>query len=323
MLVAGYTGPPELTVQTGLTSWMFDIGGAVMVLVLGGAYLLGLRRLRQRGERWSPGRTIGFVFGLLVIVFATMSFLGVYSRTLFWVTAVQIALFLTVVPVLLSLGAPLSLLSTASPPAGARVDRVLESAPGRLLTFPVVACFVVAMFPLVVYYTPWFEATLRVVPLAWVLHAVLLGVGCLFYWTVLAVDRPPPLHHAALVAIVLVETFVDAIPGVVLWLGTTLIAPEYYIALGRPWGRSLLSDQQFGGIMLWAIGELVGLPLLLLVIVQWIRADAREAQRIDEELDRAEDEAAAAEVAAEAAMRAARTGQASAVPPPDGPAEPR
>jgi putative membrane protein len=40
--------------------------------------------------------------------------------------------------------------------------------------------------------------------------------------------------------------------------------------------------------MLWAIGEVVGLPLLLLVVIQWMRADAREAARIDAELDAAE-----------------------------------
>jgi putative copper resistance protein D len=77
----------------------------------------------------------------------------------------------------------------------------------------------------------------------------------------------------------------------VLWLGTGLLAADYYRAIGRPWGRSLLSDQRFGGVMLWAIGEVVGLPLLLLVVVQWMRADAREAARIDAELDRAESEA--------------------------------
>jgi len=306
-VLLAYSGPPPLTAQTGLTSWTLDLGGLAMVLALGGLYVIGLRRLRRRGLHWPPGRTIGFAAGLLVIVFATMSFLGVYSRTLFWVTAVQMALFLTVVPVLLSLGAPLTMLSTVSPSAGGKVDRVVSSTPLRLLTFPVVACFVVAMFPLLVYYTPWFEATLRVVPLAWLLHVILVVVGCLFYWTVLAVDRPPPLHHAALVAIVLVETLVDAIPGVILWLGNTLIAADYYREVGRPWGRSLLSDQQFGGIMLWAIGELVGLPLLLLVVALWVRADAKEAARIDEQLDREEAEAAAAELAAEAAMRAART----------------
>jgi putative membrane protein len=304
LLTSAYTGPPPLTLQTGLTSWTLDFGGLVLVLALGWFYYGGLRRLRRRSERWSPGRVLGFTAGLLVLVFATMSFLGVYSRTLFWVTSVQMALLLTVVPVLLSLGAPLQMLERRSPVASARVDRVLASRPLQVLTFPVVACFIVAMFPLLVYFTPWFEATLRYVPLAWLLHAILIAVGCLFYWTVLAVDRPPPLHHAALVGIVLVETFVDAIPGLVLWLGTTLIAADYYREVARPWGRSLLADQQFGGIMLWAVGEMVGLPLLLLVVIQWVRADAREAARIDAELDRAEDEAQAqAEAAREIAAR--------------------
>jgi len=63
------------------------------------------------------------------------------------------------------------------------------------------------------------------------------------------------------------ETLFDAVPGIALWLGTTLIAGDYYRAVGRPWGRSLLSDQQFGGIVLWGIGELVGVPLLMLVVM--------------------------------------------------------
>ena len=104
----------------------------------------------------------------------------------------------------------------------------------------------------------------------------------------LAVDADPRLPYAALAAVVFVETLVDSVPGIVLWLGTRLLAPDYYLAVGRPWGRSPLDDQKFGGVMLWAIGEVVGLPLLIVVVVQWMRADAREAARIDAELDRAE-----------------------------------
>jgi hypothetical protein len=37
--------------------------------------------------------------------------------------------------------------------------------------------------------------------------------------------------------------------------------------------------------MFWGIGEVVGLPILLATIVGWMRADAREAARIDAELD--------------------------------------
>ena len=43
-----------------------------------------------------------------------MSFLGAFAHTLFWVTTAQMALLLTVVPVLLVLGGPVSLLTRGS-----------------------------------------------------------------------------------------------------------------------------------------------------------------------------------------------------------------
>ena len=84
------------------------------------------------------------------------------------------------------------------------------------------------------------------------------------------------------------ETLVDSIPGIVLWLSTDLIALGYYRAVARPWGRSLLADQRFGGVMLWAIGELVGpaAPAARRRCSGCGRTP-REAARIDAELDRA------------------------------------
>jgi cytochrome c oxidase assembly factor CtaG len=288
LLLAGYTGPPELTASTALTSWVLDPGGALLVLVLGLPYVLAVRRVRRSGGRWGAGRVLGYAAGLLGIVVATMSFLGVYAHVLFWVTAVQLALLVTVVPVLLSLGAPVSLLRTASPRNGARAERWLATAPVRLITFPLVAAALVAVVPFAVYFTPVFEASMRSWPVYWLLHAALVVVGLAFFWPVLSVDGDPRLPYAALAAVVLLETLVDSVPGIVLWLGTRLIAAGYYLGVARPWGRSLLSDQQFGGVMLWGIGEVVGLPLLMLVVVQWVRADAREAARIDAALDLAE-----------------------------------
>lgn len=288
ILLTGYTGPPDLTAAAALGSWVLDPGGLALVLALGLPYLLAVRRVQSAGERWPPGRVVGFGAGLVGVVVATMSFLGVYAHVLFWVTAVQLALLLTVVPVLLSLGAPVSLVRTTSQTAGARADRWLAWPAVRLLTFPVVAAAVVAAVPFVVYFTPLFEASLRSWPVYWLLHAALLAAGLTFFWPVLSVDGEPRLPYAALAAVVLVETLVDSVPGIVLWLGTHVLARDYYLEVARPWGRSLLSDQRFGGVMLWGIGEVVGLPLLMLVVVQWVRADAREAARIDAELDRAE-----------------------------------
>jgi putative membrane protein len=283
-----YSGPPDLTVTTALTSWTFSVGGALLVGALGWAYVAGLRRLSAAGLRWPPARTVWFSFGLFVLALTTMSFLGVYDHTLFWVTSAQMALLLTVVPVLLTLGAPVSLLTAAWPNWQPRVDGFLASGPVWVLGFPLVGALFVMMVPFAVYYTPVFEASLRNAVVNWLVHLVVLAVGFAFYWTVLSLDRPPRVHYFALTVIVMVETLFDAVPGIALWLGTNLIAPGYYEQVGRPWGRSLLADQQFGGIVLWGIGELVGLPLLLLVVIQWMRSDAADAARIDRELDLAD-----------------------------------
>jgi cytochrome c oxidase assembly factor CtaG len=288
LLVGGYTGPPVLTVTSGLTSWAFDAGAFALVALLGGAYAQGVRRLRRQREPWPVGRTIWFTLGLVVLVVTTMSFLGAYAHTLFWVTAAQMALLLTVVPVLLVLGGPVSLLVRAVPQWEPRVERVLASAPIRILTFPVIGSVLVATMPFLVYYTPWFEATLRSLPMFWLLHVVLLAVGFVFFWPVISLDREPRIHYVALTVIVFAETLFDAVPGIAIWLGKSPIAGDYYRAVARPWGRSMLSDQQFGGVVLWAVGELVGLPLVALVVVQWMRSDAREAVRIDRELDLAD-----------------------------------
>ncbi len=288
-VAAGYSGPPDLTVTAGLTSWTFDVGAFALVALLGAGYVAGLRRLRATGTGWSPARTVWFGAGLLMLALTSMSFLGVYSRTLFWVTAAQMALLLTVVPVLLALGAPLSLLVLARPRTAAGLERFLANPLVRLATFPLVGAALVTTVPFAVYYTPVFEATLRSPVVEWAVHLAVLLVGFGFYWTVMSVDRPPRVHYVALTVVVMVETLFDAVPGIALWLGTTPIAADYYRQVARPWGRSLLSDQQFGGIVLWAIGELVGVPLLILVVIAWMRSDAADAARIDAELDRADE----------------------------------
>ncbi len=289
LVAAGYAGPPDLTVPVALTSWTFDVGGFVLVAALGWAYSVGLRVLRREGTRWPAGRTVWFGAGLLVLALVSMSFLGVYAHTLFWVTAAQLALLLTVVPVLLALGAPVTLLTLARPAAQPVVERVLASGGMRILTFPLVGALLVATIPFAVYYTPVFEISLRSPVVEWLVHLAILVVGFAFYWPVLSVDGPPRVHYFALTVVVMAETLFDAVPGIALWLGTAPIAGGYYRAVARPWGRSLLSDQQFGGIVLWGIGELVGIPLLMLVVVQWMRSDAADAVRIDRELDLADD----------------------------------
>jgi putative copper resistance protein D len=74
--------------------------------------------------------------------------------------------------------------------------------------------------------------------------------------------------------------------GVALIMGTAVLQPQYFSQVGRTWGGSLLSDQQFGGALAWGIGEVPTLVLALIVAVQWARTDEREARRLDRAADR-------------------------------------
>jgi cytochrome c oxidase assembly factor CtaG len=189
------------------------------------------------------------------------------------------------------------------------VARVTGSLPFRVLSFPLVGAVLLAAFPFLLFFTPWFEATLRHGFLFALLHVVLLVVGFCFYSAILGVDHPPHLHYAAVTVVVLLETLIDSVPGIVLWLRQDLVAGDYYRELGRPWGRTLLSDQNLGGLMFWGIGELIGVPLVLLVAIAWMRLDAQDARRIDAELDQAELDQAEAEAAVIAAAEAAARGE--------------
>jgi len=99
------------------------------------------------------------------------------------------------------------------------------------------------------------------------------------------VDRETSLALAIAVAVGLAEFLLDAVPGMVVRLRTHLLAPEYWGTLHRPWGPSPLTDQQHAGAVLWFVAEVADLPFLVILVLRWVRADAREAIHIDYQLD--------------------------------------
>src|SRR5262245_47671593 len=103
-------------------------------------YVGGLRRLRARGRSWPTARTVAFVSGLVVILVATGSGLAVYDDVLFSLHVVQHVLLGMVAPLLLVLGAPVTLaLQSGSRSTQRRLLRVLHSQPARVLTHPLTA----------------------------------------------------------------------------------------------------------------------------------------------------------------------------------------
>ena len=113
--------------------------------------------------------------------------------------------------------------------------------------------------------------------------------GALWFWPILGLDPMPvripyPLRLLAVFATMPFHAFL----GITIMGGSTLIAEDWYLGLGRDWGPSPARDQEIAGGLLWASGDLVALIVLAALFVQWSRASEREALREDRRLDRLE-----------------------------------
>ena len=185
--------PPPLTVPRAFTSWGFDPYLAAFVLVAVGLYLYGVHKLRARGDTWSAWRTFAFVgLGLGTVVIATQSFLAVYDTTLFSVHMVQHMVLSMISPIFLALGAPVTLaLRTLAKRPRRWLLAVLHSRVAKILTFPPLTWALFVGTPFALYFSEWYELTLRNTYMHEVLHLHFLLVGCMFFWPLLGLDPVP------------------------------------------------------------------------------------------------------------------------------------
>ena len=72
----------------------------------------------------------------------------------------------------------------------------------------------------------------------------------------------------------------------------------YFRSLGLGWNNDLIGDQQLGGSIAWATGEIPLMVVMLALLVQWSRSDGRTARRTDRAAERDHD----ADLAAHNAM---------------------
>ncbi|MEU2146027.1 MULTISPECIES: cytochrome c oxidase assembly protein [Streptomyces albovinaceus subgroup] len=277
------------------TQWHFDplfaFGTAAAALL----YLAGVRKLHVRGDRWPIGRTIAWFMGLGVAVFATMSGLAVYGKVLFSVHMGQHMILAMSVPILLVLGAPATLALRALPaaPKGSAAGpremliALLHSRYVRVISHPVVASVLFIGSAFAVYYTSLFETLMssHLGHMAMLVH--FLVVGLLFFWVIIGIDPGPrrPPHLGRLFTLILTMPFHSWF-SISLMSSTTLIGAGWWSRLDRPWVEEALEDQYDAGAIAWATGDIPVLITTIILAIQWVRSDRREARRVDRQIDR-------------------------------------
>jgi putative membrane protein len=286
------TAPPTLGRLLAWHPQPFLVEPLVCALALAG-YALAARRLRRRGDRWPPGRTLAWTAGVACVVAVTCTGVGGYGMELFSVHMMQHMVLSMLAPILLLLGAPVTLALRALPAAprgrtGPRelLVRLLRSRLARVASAPLftLPLFIASLYGL--YFTPLFDLAMR----GWLGHEWMLAhfvaVGLLFFWPIMGVDPAPrrPLYPVRMLELFVGMPF-HAFFGIAVMMSPAPIT-KVFAHPPASWHVGALADQTTGGAITWAFGEIPTLLVLGAVFVQWYRSDHRESVRADRRADR-------------------------------------
>jgi putative copper resistance protein D len=191
----------------------------------------------------------------------------------------QFVLLALVAPVLLVLGAPLTLaLRTLRPAEAGRGTRgwvvaALRSPLLRLLTRPVVALAVLVVGTAALFFTGLFEALMRQHAGHLAMELFFLGGGFLLAWGLVGPDPLPRRAGLAerLPVLAIGGVFVAAF-SIVLRTSKEALGESWFGGLGRNWGPGLLTDQHTGALVVLIGGEIA--VLLMLLVALFFRSPA-------------------------------------------------
>lgn len=283
---------PPFTLGRGLefTGEPAFLVGCLLMLAL---YGWGVLRLRRRGDSWPVRRTVAFVAGVLTIALVTLTALNEYGMVLFSVHMVQHMVISMLSPILLLLGAPVTLTLRALPSAGRGrkgprelLVALLHSRYLRIITHPAftIPLFIASLYAL--YFTPLFDFLMESKAGHVGMMAHFLAVGLIFFWPIMGVDPGP--HRPGYVMRML-ELFASmpfhAFFGIAIMMASEPMVGTY----SNPpdsLGVSALGDQNAAGGIAWAFSEIPSVIVLIALVYQWYRSEQRQARRTDRAADR-------------------------------------
>jgi cytochrome c oxidase assembly factor CtaG/putative copper export protein len=285
----GYDLAAPPTLARLLLDWRPDLVPGVAALGLAGCYLAGVRGLQLAGGTWPVRRTAAWLSGCAVILIATSSGIGRYSMAMFSVHLGAHLLLSALAPLLLVLGAPVTLGLRAITPAAAGAPpgprewlmAFAHSWVVRMATHPTMALGMYAASFFVMYPTGLYSA---LAPSHWahlVMNAHSLLMGYPYYWLILGIDPVPRrLPLLGKLALLLAAIPIQAFTGLFLLTSSTVIGDDYYRSLDLPFVPDPLADQHAAGMMAWTLGEIPIAAVLIALLVQSRIGTAERSEKV-------------------------------------------
>ncbi|MGW1491160.1 cytochrome c oxidase assembly protein [Streptomyces sp. NPDC002402] len=269
----------------------FFLVGCLLAL---GLYGWGVLRLRRRGDSWPVGRTVCFTVGVLSVALVMCTKLNDYGMVMFSVHMVQHMVISMLSPIVLLLGAPVTLALRALPVASRRGSKgprelllaLLHSRYMRIVTHPAftIPLFIASLYGL--YFSPLFDFLMesKTGHVAMMVH--FLAVGLVFFWPIMGIDPGP---HRPGYVIRMLELFAGmpfhAFFGIALMMATEPMISAYRNPPASL-GIDALTDQNAAGGIAWAFSEIPSVLVLIALVFQWYSSEQRQAKRMDRAADR-------------------------------------
>lgn len=272
-----------------------DAWSVLAVLSIAGllVYLAAVVRLRRTGVSWPWWRTLAWAGGTASLFAVTGTWFNGYSMVLFSIHMTQHMVLSLITPLLLLLGAPVTLALRTLPrgrgPAGAPRALLLEALHSRFARVVASPLFTVPLFIASlygVYFTPLFDALMSNPAGHQFMLAHFVVTGLLFFGPIVAQDPwPRTLSHPGRMLELFLPVPFHAFFGVAIMMAGSLVV-DSFAEPPAGWGVDPLADQAVAGGIVWAFGELPTVLVLSVVFFSWARSDERRARTLDRAADR-------------------------------------
>ena len=290
--MTGYAAPPKLNTENFLAAWQTEWLLTTFALIAIGQYLRWVVRLHRRGDKWPIHRSIVWVVAWLLFMYTIDGGLGVYGRVMMSAHMTGHMIISMTVPVLLVIGAPITLMLRAwkkrqDGTMGPRevLLAVVHSKYMNIFANPAFAGALFFVGLLLFYYTPIFELALRTHTGHILMNVHFMWSGYLFAWSLIGIDPGPKKWPAPVRLLILLITITfHAFFGVAMMTGETLLAAPFYQGLN--YVSDPLKDQQSAGTITWGSGELPTFLLAMMVAYQWMKSDTIDARREERRAER-------------------------------------
>ncbi|MEI7057714.1 cytochrome c oxidase assembly protein [Nocardioides sp. CCNWLW239] len=293
---------PALGWSEFFTTWSLQPVWLLAVVVIGAGYLT-LRNAAGAASTVKGWRVASFLTGLGLMYVVIASAINAYAMALAWMHMVLHLTLIMVVPALLVLGHPLTVIAETGP----RAERVMRSLPVTLLIHPVTGTLVYSVVIIGTHLSGFMDAMAQSVPLMVGEQVLYVVAGFLFLTSTIGEEKVrTDMPYLGRIALLVVGMVPDTIVGIVMLQSEHVLYPVYSAA--RPdWAPDAVKDIQTAGGLMWAAGDAGMMFLAIGLVIAVVSSAERRTKMTGRFLD---------------GVRSTRLAQESARGVPEGPAEP-